>query len=141
MPRERGEARHALGSREVNFEKWQALGNDYVILDERAMPFELTASGSGGCVTRTTGSAATGSCCCRSHERPPGWTGFVAKMRIFNPDGSEAELSGNGAREAILYLRRRLDRAGQFSIQTRAGEIDATITSATTCKVKWAARV
>ena len=32
--------------------------------------------------------------------------GFVARLRIFNPDGSEAELSGNGAREAILYLRR-----------------------------------
>ena len=31
---------------------------------------------------------------------------FVAALRIFNPDGSEAELSGNGAREAILYLRR-----------------------------------
>src|SRR5690349_22583582 len=31
--------------------------------------------------------------------------GFVARLRIFNPDGSEAELSGNGAREAILYLR------------------------------------
>ncbi len=32
---------------------------------------------------------------------------FVATLRIYNPDGSEAELSGNGAREAILYLRRR----------------------------------
>ena len=31
----------------------------------------------------------------------------MADLRIFNPDGSEAELSGNGAREAILYLRRR----------------------------------
>src|SRR6185503_205100 len=31
---------------------------------------------------------------------------LVAELRIFNPDGSEAELSGNGAREAILYLRR-----------------------------------
>ena len=37
----------------------------------------------------------------------------VADLRIFNPDGSEAELSGNGAREAVLYLRaRRLDRRG-----------------------------
>ena len=35
----------------------------------------------------------------------------VAELRIFNPDGTEAELSGNGAREAVLYLRRaRLDR-------------------------------
>ena len=31
--------------------------------------------------------------------------GYVARLRIYNPDGSEAELSGNGARQAILYLR------------------------------------
>ena len=63
---------------------------------------------------------------------PPDEPGFVARLRIFNPDGSEAELSGNGAREAILYLRRaRLDDADTFSIQTAAGEIRPTITGPT----------
>ena len=38
---------------------------------------------------------------------PPDEPGFVARLRIFNPDGSEAELSGNGARQAMLYLRER----------------------------------
>jgi diaminopimelate epimerase len=62
--------------------------------------------------------------------------GFVARLRIFNPDGSEAELSGNGAREAILYLR----RAGwtdlvTFSVLTAAGEIRPVITGPHTCKV------
>ena len=43
----------------------------------------------------------------------------VARLRIFNPDGSEAELSGNGAREAIMYLRHRgWTGADTFSIQT-----------------------
>src|SRR5690348_14336301 len=57
-------------------------------------------------------------------------------MRIFNPDGSEAELSGNGAREAILFLRRRRwTEQSTFSIKTLAGEIRATITSPTTCTV------
>jgi diaminopimelate epimerase len=67
---------------------------------------------------------------------PPDAPGFVARLRIFNPDGSEAELSGNGAREAILYLRRRgwTDR-DTFSIQTAAGEIRPTITGPTTCRV------
>jgi diaminopimelate epimerase len=56
----------------------------------------------------------------------------VAELRIFNPDGSEAELSGNGARQAALYLR----RAGwtdedEFSILTKAGEIRPTILSST----------
>jgi diaminopimelate epimerase len=62
--------------------------------------------------------------------------GFVARLRIFNPDGSEAELSGNGAREAILYLRRRgWTDEDTFSILTAAGEIRPTITSETTCTV------
>ena len=62
--------------------------------------------------------------------------GYVARLRIFNPDGSEAELSGNGAREAILYLRRSgWTDQDTFSIQTAAGEIRPTITSETTCRV------
>ena len=62
--------------------------------------------------------------------------GCVARLRIFNPDGSEAELSGNGAREAVLYLRRRgWATTDTFSIQTAAGEIRPTITSATTARL------
>ncbi len=60
----------------------------------------------------------------------------MARLRIFNPDGSEAELSGNGAREAVLYLRRRgWATSDTFSIQTAAGEIRPTITSATTARL------
>ena len=93
----------------VRFEKWQALGNDYLIVEARGAPVRAHArSGCGGCATRTSGPAATA---CSSSPTPT-QPGFVARLRIFNPDGSEAELSGNGAREAILYLRRaRLDRA------------------------------
>ena len=61
---------------------------------------------------------------------------FVASLRIFNPDGSEAELSGNGAREAVLYLRRHgWTDADEFSIETAAGEIRPTITSERTCSL------
>jgi diaminopimelate epimerase len=64
----------------------------------------------------------------------PGEPGFVARLRIFNPDGSEAELSGNGAREAVMYLRRTgWTDADRFSIQTAAGEIRPHITGPTTC--------
>ena len=66
----------------------------------------------------------------------PDEPGFVARLRIFNPDGSEAELSGNGAREAIMYLHRRgWTDATQFSIQTVAGEIRPTILDERTCRV------
>lgn len=116
----------------MNFEKWQALGNDYVILDERALPFELTAERVRRLCASHTGITSDGILLLSEPDEP----GFVARMRIFNPDGSEAELSGNGAREAILYLRRRRwTDQNTFSIQTLAGEIRATITSPTTCSV------
>jgi diaminopimelate epimerase len=58
----------------------------------------------------------------------------VAVLRIFNPDGSEAEMSGNGARQAVLYVRGRgWVREDSFSIRTTAGTIQATIASPTEC--------
>jgi diaminopimelate epimerase len=116
----------------VNFEKWQALGNDYVILDERSIPFELTPGRIRRLCAPHIGIGSDGILVLREPDEP----GFVANLRIFNPDGSEAGLSGNGAREAILFLRRRRwTNKNHFSIKTPAGEIRATITSPTTCKV------
>ena len=102
----------------MRFEKWQALGNDYVIVerDQLRHPADAAPS-SAACAPVTWGSAPTGSSSfCRPTE-----PGYVAQLRILNPDGSEAELSGNGAREALLYLvRAGWTDARQFSIQTIA---------------------
>jgi diaminopimelate epimerase len=115
----------------VRFEKWQALGNDYVIVDERELPFRLTPGRVRAICAPHTGVGSDGVLLISEADGDA-----VAEVRIFNPDGSEAELSGNGAREAILYLR----RAGwtdqrQFSIRTAAGELRPTILSDTTCRV------
>jgi diaminopimelate epimerase len=114
------------------FEKWQALGNDYVIVERDRLPSPLTADLVRRLCDRHAGIGADGVLELAPADEP----GFVARLRIFNPDGSEAELSGNGAREAILYLRRAgWTDARQFSIQTIAGEIRPTILSETTCRV------
>ena len=116
----------------MRFEKWQALGNDYLIIERDELPFELTAAR----IRRL----------CEGHFgvftdgvlllSPPADARHVADLRIFNPDGSEAELSGNGAREAILYLRRRgWTDSEEFSISTVAGDIRPTITGPETCTV------
>jgi diaminopimelate epimerase len=116
----------------VTFEKWQALGNDYAIVERRELPFELTPARIRAFCHRHTGVGADGILVLtESDER-----GFVAELRIYNPDGSEAELSGNGVRQAVMYLR----RAGWvdedvFSIRTAAGEVRPRITGATTCSV------
>src|SRR4051812_42030705 len=88
--------------RAVRFEKWQALGNDYLIVERAALPFDLTPERVRRLTDAHFGPGGDGVLELSEPTRP----GFVASLRIFNPDGSEAELSGNGAREAILYLRR-----------------------------------
>jgi diaminopimelate epimerase len=111
----------------MRFEKWQALGNDYIIVTEpveRDLVRRLC--------DRHAGVGADGVLALEPADAP----GFVARLRIFNPDGSEAELSGNGAREAIMYLRRHgWTDARQFSIQTAAGEIRPTILDERTCRM------
>ncbi|HEY5316403.1 MAG TPA: diaminopimelate epimerase [Solirubrobacteraceae bacterium] len=116
----------------MKFEKWQALGNDYVIVEAADLPWELTPARVRRICAAHTGVFADGVLLLSEPDEP----GYVARLRIFNPDGSEAELSGNGAREAVLYLRRRgWTDEDTFSIQTAAGEIRPTITSETTCAV------
>jgi diaminopimelate epimerase len=116
----------------MKFEKWQALGNDYLIFEQDGLPFELTAARIQRICEPHMGIGSDGILLLsRSESR-----GFVAHLRIFNPDGSEAELSGNGAREAILYLRHRgWTDSDVFSIETAAGEIRPTITGPDTCTV------
>jgi diaminopimelate epimerase len=125
-------ARGLLHSRRVEFEKWHALGNDYVIVEAQSLPFELTPARIRAICAAHTGVFADGILLLSRSEE----AGFAAGLRIFNPDGSEAELSGNGAREAILYLwRRGWVEADTFSVRTAAGEIRPTVTSETTCTV------
>jgi len=110
----------------VRFEKWTALGNDYLIVEAAALPWAPTPErvrllcdhhfgvGSDGLLLLT----------------PVGDPDFVAELRIFNPDGSEAELSGNGARQAVLYLRRAgWTDADRFTIRTKAGPITPALRS------------
>src|SRR6187455_416994 len=117
----------------MRFEKWQALGNDYVILEQEWLPWGLTPSRVQRICDPHFGVGSDGVLLLSRSEDPA----HVAELRIFNPDGSEAELSGNGAREAILYLRRHgWTDAETFSILTVAGPITPTITSERTCSVE-----
>ncbi len=116
----------------MRFEKWQALGNDYLILERERLPWELSAARVRRLCDPHFGVGADGVLLLAPSEDPE----FVAELRIFNPDGSEAELSGNGAREAILYLRRNgWTDADEFAISTAAGPIRPTITGELTCSV------
>jgi diaminopimelate epimerase len=117
----------------VRFEKWQALGNDYLVIESDALPWELSP----GRVRRIChphfGVGADGILLLSRADA----VDAIAELRIFNPDGSEAELSGNGAREAALYLHRHgWTPDATFSIRTAAGPVTPTITSPRTCTIE-----
>jgi diaminopimelate epimerase len=110
----------------MKFEKWTALGNDYLMVEAAALPWEPSPERTRRLCDPHFGVGSDGLLLLAPVEDPA----YVAELRIFNPDGSEAELSGNGAREAALYLRRSgWTDAEEFTILTKAGPITPTIRS------------
>jgi diaminopimelate epimerase len=109
----------------MRFEKWQALGNDYIVVEREALAWELTAERIRRICEPHYGVGSDGVLLLSAAADDR----HVAELRIFNPDGSEAELSGNGAREAVLYLRSAgWTDADTFTILTKAGEVTPTVT-------------
>ena len=122
-----------MSDQTVSFEKWQALGNDYVILGAPGLPWELTPARIRRICDPHFGIGSDGILLLAPSSDP----GLVADLRIFNPDGSEAELSGNGVREAVLYLHRHGWTPGpRFSIGTRAGPVTPEIVDDRTARVE-----
>ena len=120
----------------MRFEKWQALGNDYLIIESAELPWELTPARVRLLCHPHLGIGSDGILLLE----PIGDAAYVARLRIFNPDGSESELSGNGSRQAVIYLRRRghVD-ADDFSILTEAGPIRARISGPSSAAIEMGA--
>jgi diaminopimelate epimerase len=118
----------------MRFEKWQALGNDYLILEAGTLPWEVTSERVKRLCDPNFGVGSDGILLLRRLEDDPD---AIGELRIFNPDGSEAELSGNGARQAVLYMHRNgWADAETFTVRTRAGPITPTITSPRTATIE-----
>lgn len=119
----------------MRFEKWQALGNDYLILESGALPWQLTPERIQRLCAAHTGIGSDGLLLISETEDPS----CIAEVRIFNPDGSEAELSGNGVRQAVLYLERRQDADGgvaELCVLTKAGRIQAAVAGGDTATLE-----
>lgn len=80
------------------FHKYQALGNDMVVLDPATFKRSLTPALIRRICDRHFGLGADGICYGPLPALSP------PQMRFFNPDGSEAEKSGNGLRIFARYL-------------------------------------
>ncbi len=117
----------------MRFEKWQALGNDYLIVEDTELSFELDAERVRVLCESHFGVGADGILLLSREDGGE----RAGSLRIFNPDGSEAELSGNGAREAALYMHSHgWSARSTFTIATPAGEIQPTITAPGSCRLR-----
>ncbi len=102
--------------------KTNGTGNDFVLVDERAAPLDDRAAFARRICDRATGVGADGVLFVESSGR------FDAKLRIFNADGSEAEMCGNGMRCVARYLDER-DGRSAVTVETPAGPIQTRIVS------------
>jgi diaminopimelate epimerase len=108
----------------MNFFKYHALGNDYLVLDPKSFAPELTEESIKLICHRNFGIGSDG---ILYGPLPSAHAPF--RLRIFNPDGSEAEKSGNGLRIFCRYLfDQGLVRENvEFLVDTLGGIVRATV--------------
>ena len=101
---------------ENGFFKGHGLGNDYLVMDPKDLTFELTPERIEKICDRNWGVGSDGILTLEASDRAD------FGLRIWNPDGSEAEKSGNGLRifARYLYATDKVDKTS-FSVDTPGG--------------------
>ncbi len=106
----------------ILFTKAQAVGNDFLIVEERSLSAEAMNKESlpelaRRICDRHQGVGADGLEVIFQPDQPD----IDARLRIFNADGSEAEISGNGTRAVAAFLIAERGAEGTLRIATSAG--------------------
>ncbi|HXT09949.1 MAG TPA: diaminopimelate epimerase [Candidatus Angelobacter sp.] len=107
----------------MRFWKYHAVGNDYIVMDPKDLPAPLTTAQVKLICHRNFGVGSDGILLgpLPSARAPFG-------LRIYNPDGSEAEKSGNGLRIFSRCLwDRKLVGDKEFAIETAGGVVKSTV--------------
>ena len=106
-----------------SFFKGHGLGNDYIALDPKQLTFKLTAKTIRAVCDRHWGVGSDGILALVPSKKAD------FGLRIFNPDGSEAEKSGNGLRifGCFLYATKKTKRRS-FSVETKGGLVHVELT-------------
>ena len=107
----------------MRFWKYHGLGNDYVVLDPADLTAELAEERVRLICHRNYGVGSDGILLGPIETDEADFA-----LRIFNPDGSEAEKSGNGLRIFSRYLF-DTGRVGdaEFTVQTAGGKVRAQV--------------
>ena len=107
----------------MKFSKYHALGNDYIVIDPKNLNEELSEFNIKSICDRHFGIGSDGIL-----YGPEESNSCDFSLRIFNPDASEAEKSGNGLRIFSRYLwDQSLVAHNEFTIQTKGGVVNSTV--------------
>lgn len=106
----------------IKFSKYSALGNDYIVIDPNKNVLNLNPENIKRICDRNFGAGSDGIL------YGPEFKDGKPVLRIFNPDGSEAEKSGNGIRIFARYLKeKRYVNEGEFEIITKGGNVYVSV--------------
>ena len=104
------------------FVRSHGLGNDYLVMDPSQLSFGLTAPNIVRLCDRNKGVGSDGILTLEKSKSS------LFRLRIFNPDGSEAEKSGNGLRIFCKFLYEHgYTRETSFEIETAGGIVRAQL--------------
>jgi diaminopimelate epimerase len=111
---------------DVHFKKYHGLGNDYLVIDPNVHDVEMSEANVRLICDRNFGVGSDGIL------YGPVLGGERPSLRILNPDGSEAEKSGNGLRIFAKYLfEKQYASSRAFKIETLGGIVDVQVEDAT----------
>lgn len=104
------------------FFRGHGLGNDYLVMDPKELSFKLTPSAIQAICDRHWGLGSDGILAAVPSKKAD------FGLRIFNPDGSEAEKSGNGLRIFARYLHATgKTKKTHFTVETKGGLVTITL--------------
>ncbi|MFH2137055.1 MAG: diaminopimelate epimerase [Candidatus Omnitrophota bacterium] len=108
--------RKVIRKRKFDFTKMVASGNDFIVFDNRRSGLKNGTELAAALCNRVEAIGADGLIFIEKSRKAD------FKMRIFNPDGSEAEMCGNGMRCAALYKGKK-----SATVETLAGILKAEL--------------
>ena len=115
----------------VKFSKYSALGNDYIVIDPLINQINLNAENIKKICDRNFGVGSDGIL------YGPEFVDGGIHLRILNPDGSEAEKSGNGIRIFARYLKEHAYvESSEFDIITKGGIVHISVLDSENSRIK-----
>jgi len=107
----------------MKFSKYHALGNDYIVIDPKNISGELSETDIRAICNRHFGVGSDGILCGPNESDSCDFS-----LKIYNPDASEAEKSGNGLRIFSRYLwDQSLVSYDEFTIETKGGVVNSIV--------------